>query len=158
MSNENGLASPRHGVVDSRGAIGGRRHQFVPCAIETNIQNLVVVTTQGRHTLARSHVPDLARSVNGAADAQVSRKVELRAGNLPMVAAQGMDTPAYNSSMAQKSNGEPRQQPKQRRTNKQKEQKQLCGVHIKTALAAVAPVRTRQSSRPTPSLCDRKIP
>lgn len=98
MADQDGLAGPRHGVVDARRAVRGRCHELGACGVEAHVQDLVVVAAQSLHVLARGDVPDLARAVDGAADAQLARVVELRARDLAVVTGERVDAAAASTS------------------------------------------------------------
>ena len=82
MSLQNGRASPREDVVDSRHTVGTCSRQLVASLVEAGIKHLIVVPTELFNALTGSHVPKTRCSVDGACQAIIASEIELAAGEL----------------------------------------------------------------------------
>mmetsp|Transcript_857 Transcript_857/g.2656 ORF Transcript_857/g.2656 Transcript_857/m.2656 type:complete len:266 (+) Transcript_857:87-884(+) len=72
VPDQDGLACAGHRVVHARCTVCRRRHQLGARRVEGHVQDLVVVPAKRVDALARRHVPDLARPVDGARYAQLA--------------------------------------------------------------------------------------
>ena len=79
MALQNGRASSREDIVDSRHAIGASRRQLVSSLVEAGVEDFIVVPAELLDALARADVPKTRRSIDGPGEAIVTCEVELTA-------------------------------------------------------------------------------
>lgn len=57
MTSQDSVTSSRHGVVDAGMPISTSSHQLAACRVESDVEDLVIVTSKGVHALTGGHIP-----------------------------------------------------------------------------------------------------
>ena len=79
MALQNGRASSREDIVDSRHAIGTCCRQLVPSLVEASVKDFIVVSTELLDALARTNVPKTRRTIDRPSETVVTCEVKLTA-------------------------------------------------------------------------------
>jgi hypothetical protein len=67
-------------IINASTPVRARSRQFVTRAVETSVQNFVIVSSKDFDALAGSDIPKSASSIDTASQAVVASEVELTAG------------------------------------------------------------------------------